>query len=351
MGLTAWAGRRQVAGREALNFLERILRGAFGIRMTGKMLSQVYTQLLRHQAWNIGLVDLPIHAFLEPDARPSVRWLPPLAKGRYLADPFGISDENGIHILCEEFDYARGKGVISEIEIPHDGAPSAPRRVLQLPVHMSYPYLFVNEREIYCIPEASATRRVTLYRAEQFPHRWAECATLMNNVLAIDSTVFPHEGRWWLMYTDAKGRVGQNDKLLAWHARSPFGSWEPHPQNPVKLDSGSARPGGTPFVARGTLYRPAQDCSRGYGARIVINRVTRLTPSEFEEEPVAVIEPYQDGPYPEGMHTLSAVGDMTLIDGCRTAFVGSASKWTLERWWRKRKVLVRDVLDRKWSAR
>lgn len=319
--------------------------------MTGSVLSQAYTQLLRHQTWNIGLVDIPIRAFLELDVRPSIRWLPPLPMGRYLADPFGIVDDNGIHILCEEFDFAGGKGVISEIDIPHDGAPTAPQQVLQLPVHMSHPYLFAHEREFFCIPEASATRRVTLYRAEQFPRRWAECATLMDNVLAVDSTVFPHAGRWWLMYTDARGRVGQNDRLLAWHARSPLGPWEPHANNPVKLDPGSARPGGTPFVAGGSLFRPAQDCSRGYGARVVINRVTRLTPSEFDEEPVAVVEPYDESPYPEGVHTLSSVGDVTLIDGFRTVFVGRALRWTLQRWWRRRGVLVRDVVNRRQTTR
>ncbi len=37
----------------------------------------------------------------------------------------------------------------------------------------------------------------------------------------------------------------------------------------------------------GALYRPAQDCSVTYGGAVVINRIDRLTPEEFSEQPVS----------------------------------------------------------------
>jgi hypothetical protein len=89
----------------------------------------------------------------------------------------------------------------------------------------------------------------------------------------------------------------------------------------VKVDVRSARPAGTPFVVDGTLYRPAQDCSRTYGGRVTINRVLILTPLAFREEPFAFVDPDPEGPYPDGLHTLSQVGNVTLIDGKRTLFV------------------------------
>ena len=53
----------------------------------------------------------------------------------------------------------------------------------------------------------------------------------------------------------------------------------------------------------------------------MINRIRRLSPSEFEEdEEVASVEPDKAGPYPEGLHTLSKVGDLTLVDGKRFEF-------------------------------
>ncbi len=52
----------------------------------------------------------------------------------------------------------------------------------------------------------------------------------------------------------------------------------------------------------------------------MINRINRLSPSAFDEEAVAVVEPDPAGPYPQGLHTISKVGDFTLVDGKRFEF-------------------------------
>ena len=53
-------------------------------------------------------------------------------------------------------------------------------------------------------------------------------------------------------------------------------------------------------------------------------RVNRLTPTEFEEEVVTTVRPDPHGRFPHGLHTLSAVGSATLIDGKRLVFVPAA---------------------------
>jgi hypothetical protein len=71
------------------------------------------------------------------------------------------------------------------------------------------------------------------------------------------------------------------------------------------------------------LYRPAQDCSNTYGARVVLNRVLVLTPGAFCEEAAATVDPDPKGRYPGGLHTLSKLGNQTLIDGKRSVFVAA----------------------------
>lgn len=61
----------------------------------------------------------------------------------------------------------------------------------------------------------------------------------------------------------------------------------------------------------------AQDCSRNYGGSIVINRGTRLTPPAFEEEVASHPRPDPAGRCPDGLHSLSAAGDLTLVDAKR----------------------------------
>jgi hypothetical protein len=125
---------------------------------------------------------------------------------------------------------------------------------------------------------------------------------------------------WWLAGASDPGGAQFGSDLHLWYATDITGPWTPHPSNPVKTDVCSARPAGTPFVADGALYRPAQDSSSTYGSRVVINRIVTLTTRCFREEPAAFVAPDSQGPYPDGLHTLSAVGAMTLIDGKRLAF-------------------------------
>jgi hypothetical protein len=251
----------------------------------------------------------------------------------FLADPFGLVRNGRLTVLCEDLDYRSCKGVISSFEL--EGSPRRgfgrvqPQPVMEFATHASYPYLLEHQGEIYCIPETARLREVSLYRAHPFPTHWSRVGTLLADVAALDSTVFQYQGLWWLTCTD-KDR-GAHSKLFIWVAADLFGPWTPHASNPVKIDVRSARPAGTPFVHQGVLYRPAQDCSRTYGGGVVIHRVTRLTPTEFSEEPVAVIRPDATGDYPDGVHTLAAAGNLTLIDGKRLVFKGAEFRRALRR--------------------
>lgn len=274
--------------------------------------------LFCHQHWNVGFVEQPIHAFLEEDNRPLVRWFPSKGKDKFLADPFGIQRKGRMYIFCEEFDYATMKGVISCIELLDGGVFSKPKVVMDLPFHLAYPFLFEWLGDIYCVPETQQAGEIGLYKAEQFPGQWTKAATLVPDFRGVDNTVFPHEGRWWLICTRQGGP--SNEKLFVFHAPGPFGPWHPHAKNPVKWGLFSTRPAGTPFVWRGHLYRPAMDNSRVYGKRIVLNQVKKLTPTDFEEEPAGFVEPPREGPFRDGIHTLSSAGNLTIVDGFRVTF-------------------------------
>jgi hypothetical protein len=304
----------------------------FAAHLIRNRLRVAWGRFFRHYQWNIGIVDQPIHELLGAKSHPPVRWFPLTGRRGFLADPFGVQRGGDATILCEYFDYRRAKGTICCIDVSGGDFASRAQPVLELPVHVSYPCLVENDGALYCVPEAVGTREVSLFKADPFPQRWTKVGALVSDVSARDPTVFRHAGRWWLMCAD--GDTGEEEKLLVWHAPRLEGPWTPHAANPVKIDVRSARPAGTPFEYEDRLYRPSQDCSRAYGGRVVINRVTRLTPDEFAENPVAAIEPTLDGPYPAGRHTLSALGDTTLVDGHRFVFVGVALLHFLRIWGR-----------------
>jgi hypothetical protein len=297
----------------------------FIVKMMLNRLCKEWRQLFRHDRWNIGILDAPIHKLLKGGVRPPIRYLPRLPKQTFRADPFGYLKNGNLAILYEDYDYGRGKGTIAGAEF--DGEDFIPLSLsgLELSTHLSYPYLFEYDGEIYCLPDSSRLCKLSLYKAERFPDQWRNVCTLIEPFGGHDATIFQYEGRWWLTWVESADPPNYCN-LCVWYALNLLGPWKSHAVNPVKTDVRSARPGGTPFFYNGELYRPAQDCSRTYGGRVVLNRVIRLTPTEFEEEPVAYVEPDPNSRFSEGLHTLSAAGDVTLIDSKCVIFNAQSSK-------------------------
>ncbi len=269
--------------------------------------------------WSIGVADAPISAFL--DGRPEISWLAERGRHRYLADPFAIEHDGGLVALVEDYDYKARRGTISAVALDGDRRPQT---AIDAGVHASYPYLLEAAGEVYCIPETFEAGEVRLYKAVDFPLRWEIVATLLDGMAALDATVVEHEGRWWLFCTDRTDF--SNTKLYVFHAHAITGPWHPHALNPVKTDVRSARPAGTPFVHDGRLYRPAQDASESYGGAVSINRIDELTPTRFAEHVVATVRPAQQDRYRDGLHTISAAGGRTVVDGRRDTFVWPATK-------------------------
>ncbi|MBX3357085.1 MAG: hypothetical protein KF745_01525 [Phycisphaeraceae bacterium] len=275
--------------------------------------------LFRHEQWGVGVADRPISDFLGDGELPPIRWLPRSRRSHFIADPFARRRGDTLWILVEEYEAREARGVLSIVQWRDGGLPAPPRRVMEQPVHLSYPFLVDDGDEIYCIPETGEAREAALYRADPFPDRWVKVCTLVEGPALLDPTVVRHEGTWWLF-----GSIEERERVMAlhaWHAEHLEGPWKPHGLNPLKSDIRSSRPAGTPFMHAGRLYRPAQDGSREYGGAVAICEVESLTPAAFRERVVRVVRPDPRGPYPCGLHTLSGVDSQTVIDGKRRVFV------------------------------
>jgi hypothetical protein len=308
------------------------LMGSIGIPL------RAWRWLFHLERWHVAIVNARAEDLVDGLGAAVVNWLPTPGYHRFWADPFCLASAGDIHVLVEDFSYFRGRAHISAVTTPRAGAKAGVLPVIDTGTHMSYPFLFEHGGSVYCMPEIHETNGVRLYHAVRFPEQWELVGTMIDGFPAVDSTVFEHDGLWWLFC----GRAGafSHTKLYAWHAESPHGPWNPHLLNPIKCDVRSSRPAGPAFVAGGALLRPAQDCSRTYGGAVTMNRVVRLSRTAFEEEMVGRIEPDPEGPYPHGLHTLCPSGDVTLIDGKHVAFDLAAPVLKLcaavrERWRRR----------------
>ncbi|MCB1506702.1 MAG: hypothetical protein KDJ47_17180 [Hyphomicrobiaceae bacterium] len=231
---------------------------------------------------------------------------------RYYADPFIVYHEGWHHVFVEEFPYASGRGVISHFVIDVDGAASKPRVVLDEPHHLSYPQVFFHDGQYWMLPEASMSGRLSLYRSERFPDRWIHHANLIDEPLH-DATFFTHEGRLWISASVAVGETSSWDTLVLYFADRLEGPWHPHPMNPVLVDARAARPGGALFRSSNGLWRPAQDCTGGYGSALTLNRITALTPERFAQELVTTLQ-FGGGVGTLGPHTVNFARGIEAID-------------------------------------
>jgi hypothetical protein len=290
------------------------------LKMGAALIKTQMQSLLIREQWHVGIVKAPIASFLESTTEPTVQWLPDPPRTRFFSDPFAIKRGDEIVILFEDFEQLSFRGRISAVRSNDNGrtfseAMPVSGSVFDASVHKAYPYLLEDQGEIYCVPETWEANEIALYRAVDFPLKWERVGPLLEGVGGVDATPFEHEGRWWMFY--ARRENGSNLKLYLASAPRLEGPWSPHPQNPIKTNIGSARPGGTPFAHNGTLYRPAQDSTHTYGGGIVIHRVVKLTATEYEEAPVRSLRPMGHGRYAAGFHTLAAAGDICVVDGKR----------------------------------
>ncbi|HLW91028.1 MAG TPA: hypothetical protein VKS78_06990 [Roseiarcus sp.] len=233
---------------------------------------------------------------------------------RCYADPFAVTWQGRSCLFFEDLDHRVGKGVISFIEFGPDGPVGEAVPVIEEPWHLSYPFLIEAEGSLWMIPESSLSGAVPLYRCVEFPRRWERCATLLEGIEAADATVFAHRGRYYMTSVVREGVGGYSDTLAIHHAPSLLGPWRAHAAQPALIDVSAARPAGSVVERSGALWRPVQDCARGYGRALRLARIDRIDPENFAQTLTARIE---SGPqWPGGrLHTLNRAGRLECIDG------------------------------------
>ena len=265
--------------------------------------------------WHVGIARAPIAGFLANSTPDSIVWLPQPRPFCFIADPFAMRGADGsVNILVEAFDYRTKHGEIHYYQYSPSLEYIAHGTALRTSAHLSYPYLIAHKGEIYMLPESFRSGALTLYRAREFPRVWEPAATLLT-LPAIDASPIEYNGGWWMFFS----LPGDNNRALRElhlaYADDLLGEWKLHPQNPIRTGLNGSRMGGTPFVHKGALHLPMQDSSNGYGSGMTLLKVTHLTRDHFAAEPVTHLTGNGLHPqYRDGMHTLSACGELTMLD-------------------------------------
>ncbi|KAL4519176.1 hypothetical protein Ndes2526A_g00275 [Nannochloris sp. 'desiccata'] len=215
----------------------------------------------------------------------------------FVADPFifaksGVPKELGppnqppLHIFFETKSNIVMRGEIGVAESLNGGATWQYIGIaLSEPWHLSYPYVFSWNNQVYMMPEGSGSGSLRLYRAVDYPLRWELEKELINKPL-VDASLVEWKGRWYLFASDPS-RPGhkKNAELQIFHSEAPLGPWTQHYLNPVMSGDprSGARMAGRLLKHNDRLYRFGQDCSGTYGRNVAAFRIDVLSPTEFDQ--------------------------------------------------------------------
>jgi hypothetical protein len=232
--------------------------------------------------------------------------LPNFAKG-WAADPM-IFQYNGItYLFAELFEYNTSRGVIG-VSIFDGKKFSEWKTVIKEKTHLSYPFLFCHNNNIYMMPESSESNSLSLYVAVDFPYKWKKEKNIVEGVQWVDTTIY-RTGEEYYGFTETKTippvdfRIHLDDSLN-------FISKEVISQSGDNMH----RCGGRMFSLNSKIFLVSQDCVKEYGSALIFRRLNSNL-AEIENIRIAP-EDVKLNRYMlrDGIHTYTATDEIEVID-------------------------------------
>jgi hypothetical protein len=245
---------------------------------------------------------------------------------RFLADPFVFRRGDLDVCFVEDYDFRTNRGRICVFKISGDKYEEL-GSALDEPFHLSYPFIFTVDNELYMCPETGEIREIRLYKCTEFPLRWSFHKTLIRDVSAVDTSIFFFKDRWWLLTNIDSSEIGELCSELHIFYSDAFDSdaWTPHAKNPVIFDSQRARNGGF-FRDGDKLLRVFQRQGFDqYGESMGIAQIKDLGTETYSEETVSTIEPHF-APKIIGTHSFSYYDGLLAIDFLKVERIKAASR-------------------------
>lgn len=280
---------------------------------------QKYTDKLYLKQWGIGFLKADIKDIIRKRKNKlSFTWLSVKDPNVSYADPFIFRAADGkIHLLYENVTSWDMDGKISLMVCDELFKPVLEKTVLDNREHLSYPYVFQQNGTTYVFPENAFKGSLYAYEFDTLNKTFTHPKQILDKPV-IDSTILKHDNKFWLFCTMLGDQL--NSELHIFYAEDLLGPYTSHAGNPVKNALNGTRPAGDFIEVDGQIYRPTQNCVNYYGESITINKLNRLTVSEFEEEAHMIIESNPTDEFNYGIHTINAVDDIIIVDGQKKHF-------------------------------
>lgn len=225
----------------------------------------------------------------------------------WIADPMIFEYKDRTFVFAECFDYIRNRGIIGYSEYINDSFGKW-HPVIVSSGHLSYPFIFSYQGDIYCIPESSQDKKLLLYKAIEFPDKWNLQKVICENEKFVDTTISKIDEEKMYAYTNLLDGAGgycllfdKNFNIVGKHEIPGSRDHMHRCAEPV-------------FYNEGFLFRVTQDCRNDYGSAIIFRKcdsdltelsTTMITPEMIKLDRKMLVR---------GIHTYSSTEKMEIID-------------------------------------
>ena len=303
-------------GESKISFSE-LPRGAPTFLQLARYLWSQASRVSKRKFWNLVGLSGKFHVGIVRSSWPSANFLdsqgiqPP--KGSWLADPFVIRRNGRDYCFVEEFVEDTGRGRISvfditELKVTYVGV------ALEEEFHLSFPYVFEHDGDLFMCPESHEANEIRLYRNTGDILSWELDTVLVRNVSAVDSLIFSQLGMWTLLTSIDETGAGdfstglwcfQSDQLQS-------SNWRQQSWKPANVQGECMRNGGL-LESDGEFFRVGQVADFGeYGSRVHISRVVS-SGSRYSEKFSSAVTP-RNIRGATGLHHISSAENVTVFD-------------------------------------
>ena len=238
-------------------------------------------------------------------------------KNRSIADPFLFKKNENNYLFVEDFSFKKNKGVISCFELNNKDCNFL-GEVIEEKFHLSFPFIFEFENQIYMCPETCKKKEIRLYQCIDFPKKWEFKMTLIKDILAVDTLIFSKNDIWWMLTNASKIDDQEFSELSIYYSKEgPLtDKWIAHKSNPIYVDPHKARNGGILFK-RDKIYRINQKNGFNiYGKEFNINEILTINVDTFNEKLISKVKPNFFKNI-VGTHHLNNNEEFITIDFCK----------------------------------
>ena len=204
------------------------------------------------------------------------------------ADPFLFVVKDTLYLFYES-QRSGEKGEIRMTKTSNYEEWAKPVTVLSEPFHLSFPFVFEFQGDVYMIPETQEIDSIRLYRGNKDLTDFQFVRVLLEKPRTedvkfsfCDSHLLIKNGKCYLFTSVSYNwtyhlELYYTDDLL-------LHDFVKHPASPIYIGNDFGRCGGSIIHLNDNYYRISQNCSGSYGANVSVHVITELDETVYHEE-------------------------------------------------------------------